>query len=191
MSSSRNFVIRDGLERDIADCLALDHTYTTNYVWQMNLQQESTQLEVRFKTERLPHPLEVEYHVDENRLRASLPQQECFLVAENRESLGLLGYLTMRIDTTYHIAFLQDVVVNLPARRRGIGRRLVKIARQWAIEHNCQRITAEVQTKNYPGIVFCRKVGFTFSGFNDSYFLNQDIALFFSQTLPSNHRLSS
>jgi ribosomal protein S18 acetylase RimI-like enzyme len=41
----------------------------------------------------------------------------------------------------------------------------------------------ETQTKNHPAICFYRKHGFVFCGFNDRYYTNQDIALFFAQNL--------
>ena len=41
----------------------------------------------------------------------------------------------------------------------------------------------ETQTKNYPAICFYRKHRFVFCGFNDRYYTNQDIALFFAQSL--------
>jgi hypothetical protein len=44
-------------------------------------------------------------------------------------------------------------------------------------------MTIEIQTKNYPGIIFCQQRGFAFCGFNDRLFPNQDIAVFFSQAL--------
>jgi hypothetical protein len=44
-------------------------------------------------------------------------------------------------------------------------------------------VTLETQTKNYPGILFSQANGMVFCGFNDRYFSNGDIAVFFSQTL--------
>jgi hypothetical protein len=38
-----------------------------------------------------------------------------------------------------------------------------------------------MQTKNYPAIQFARAQGFVFCGFNDHYYMNQDIALFFGR----------
>ena len=60
MSATVNFVIRDGLASDIPDCLLLDHSYETDYVWQMQVNDEDG-WRIDFKTERLPRALEVTY----------------------------------------------------------------------------------------------------------------------------------
>lgn len=176
------FLIRDGLESDIPSCLALDHRASSDYVWQMNMQQTGGGWTVMLKPERLPRPVDIPYALDENRLRLAL-NGHCFLVANQRDSHIVTGYLTMRIDPVHHIALIQDLVVSQPFRRQHIGSRLLNVARQWARERKMLRLTAETPTKNYPGIQFCQSAGLVFCGFNDHYFLNQDIAVFFSQTL--------
>lgn len=183
MTDTFGFVIRDGLAQDIPACLALNSTYETEYVWQMSVQQEASMKRITFATERLPRIMEVDHGHNENRLRLALADDLCFLVAAERESGGLLGYLTMRSDPSHSIALIQDIVVNRPFRRRKMGTRLVKVARQWALEKGLSQITIETQTKNYPAIMFCQACGFNFCGFNDQYFRNQDIAVFFWQSL--------
>jgi ribosomal protein S18 acetylase RimI-like enzyme len=206
-------LIRDGLNSDIESCLQLDHRYETEHVWQVNLAEEVGQWQVVFKTERLPRKLEVTYPGDEKRLTLALPAEHCFLVAiyrqppsenvpaepveytgddnvaghedsvDTSEDQQVLGYLTMRHDPVHRIALIQDIVVSRPYRRAKIGSRLLKNARQWAREHQLAQLMVETQTKNYPAISFCQQAGFTFCGFNDHYFRNQDIAVFFSQSL--------
>lgn len=176
-------VIRDGREPDIAACLQLDHQYVTDYVWQMRINDGSNRLDVTFVTEHLPRLMSVEYPADERRLRLALGEKQCFLVAERRENSELLGYLTLQALQSHAIALVQDVVVSRHYRRRGIGTRLLNVARRWAQEHGSKRLILETQTKNYPGIAFCQHAGLTFCGFNDQYFANQDIAVFFGQPL--------
>jgi ribosomal protein S18 acetylase RimI-like enzyme len=52
-------------------------------------------------------------------------------------------------------------------------------ARKWARKRGLRSIQAEATTKNYPALCFYQKLGFQFCGYNDSYYANQDIALFF------------
>ena len=183
MSTSLGFVIRDGLETDIAACLGLDHHYSTEFVWQMNIEEHAGQWNIAFNTQRLPRTLEALYDADERRIRLALPSDQCFLVAVAKDSPEILGYMTMRHDPVYRAARIQDVVVSSPYRRHHIGTRLVNIARQWAKEHGLVRVTIENNTQNHPGIAFCQQLGFKFCGFDDQYFPNQDIAVFFSQSL--------
>jgi GNAT superfamily N-acetyltransferase len=183
MSTSLGFLIRDGLESDIAACLGLDHHYETDFVWQMNLEERAGQWNISFTTQRLPRTLEAVYAANEHRLRLAIPPEHCFLVAVAKDSPEILAYMTMRQDPVYHAAWIQDVMVSFPYRRHRIGTRLLNIARQWAKEHDLSHIAIENTTQNYPGIAFCQQSGFKFCGFNDRYFPNQDIAVFFNQSL--------
>ena len=183
MSDSFSFIIRDGHKSDLPACLELDCHYETQYVWRMSFQPDSGERCVTFNTERLPRDMAVEYPISEWRLRLALPATQCFLVAVGRDDPRTLGFLTMRQDFTHRIALVQDVVVSRPFRRRRIGTRLLRVARQWAQERNLNQFMVETQTKNYPGIQFCQRAGLVFCGFNDQYFDNQDIAVFFGQPL--------
>jgi GNAT superfamily N-acetyltransferase len=180
-----SFLIRDGLESDLAACLALDHACVTEFVWQMSIQQGTGQWQVLFKTERLPRSMEVMHRSDAARLHLALAENECFLVAVSHDNDDILGYLTMRSDPVHHIALIQDIVVASDYRRHRIATRLLHVARQWAREHDHLRLTIETQTKNYPAIQFCQSNGLNFCGFNDHYFPNGDIAVFFTQSLRS------
>jgi GNAT superfamily N-acetyltransferase len=181
--STLGFIIRDGLESDIRACMALDHTYETDYVWQMNIEETTGHWQVSFKTQRLPRTLETTYTINEHRLRLATPQHECFLVAIAKDRSEVFGYLTMRNDPVYQTALIQDVVVSRPYRRCRIGSRMVNIARKWAREHHLIKLIIENQTQNYPGIAFSQQTGFKFCGFSDQYFPNEDIAVFFGQSL--------
>ena len=75
------------------------------------------------------------------------------------------------------------MAVDRAPRRQGVGRALMRHARTWARDHGLQTILVEATTKNYPALCFYQKLGFQFCGFNDHYYTNQDIALFFVQML--------
>lgn len=177
------FIIRDGLERDIPACLALDHAYSTDIVWQMTVTDTLGDWAISFKPQRLPRTLETSFIPDEARLHAALPPQQCLLVAQAKDESEVLGYLTMRADSPHQIALIQDIVVSRPYRRARIGTRLLSAARQWAKEHLLLTLCAENQTKNYPAVLFLQSAGLQFCGYNDQYFPNQEIAVFFSQSL--------
>lgn len=183
MSTTLSFLIRDGISSDIPACLALDHSYETEYVWQMRFQEDVDQRQVIFTTERLPRILETSWPAAENRLQLALPAEHCFLVVESRDQHEILGYLTMHNDPVFRSARLQDLVVSRPFRQNRIATRMLTVARQWARHRELVYLTAEIQTQNYPAILFCQHVGLTFCGFNDHYFPNRDIAIFFTEAL--------
>lgn len=183
-NTSFSFIIRDGLASDIPACIELDHRYETEHVWKMSLQQELSGWQISFRTERLPRSVEMEYPINAARLEQSLSSHECFLVAcAKEENQWPLGYLTLSYQHAHQTATIHDLVVARPFRGSKVGSRLLSVARRWAVEHGARQLFVEMQTKNYPAIQFCQANGFIFCGFNDQYFPNQDIAVFFGQSL--------
>ena len=179
-----NALVRDAVQNDIAACLALDHSYSTDYVWQMTIMPDMTGSQIRFRKERLPRAIEATYDITNERLQSALPEDTCFLILQHKDSdNGVIGYLTMRHDTIHKIALVQNVVIDKPYRRMKLGSRLISIARRWALEHEAVQLMLETQTQNFPAIAFCQRQGLTFCGFNDQYYRNQDIAIFFGQAL--------
>jgi ribosomal protein S18 acetylase RimI-like enzyme len=89
----------------------------------------------------------------------------------------------MRIDSGRSNGWITDLGVGRQWRREKLGSRLLQAAYDHAQAHDLHQLTVETQTKNYPGICFCQKNGLTFCGFNDRYYPNHDIALFFGQTV--------
>ncbi len=180
---SASFVIRDALEADIPACLAIDAAYETDYVWKIQMHEEGKQRYLTFVTDHLPRTMSASHGVDEARLHLLLPENQCFLILTDKQEPNVLGFLTMQADPVRRMGWIHDIVVQPALRRRGIGRRLFRIAGQWAQEHNLTTQTLVTQTKNYPSIMFSQKNGLDFCGFNDHYFTNQDIALFFSKSV--------
>ena len=78
---------------------------------------------------------------------------------------------------------MNDLVVDELWRRKGIASSLFQAVRDWGLARKYSRITLEMSSKNYPAICLAKKLGFEFTGFNDNYFFNNDIALFFSRLL--------
>lgn len=177
-------LIRDGIASDIEACLALDHTYDSDAVWQMSLQPDANGWQIRFRSERLPRTIHSTYTPQVARLERALQEDQCLLVATTREENPQhIGYLTLHYQAAEGVALVQDVVVARSYRGVGIGTRLVNIARRWAIEKSARVFMMEVQTRNMPGIQFCQSMGLTFCGFNDHYFPHHEIAVFFAQAL--------
>src|SRR5215204_5600218 len=141
MTTPLSFQIRDAVPDDVEICLGLDHRYETRIVWQMTILPHGEAWQVTFREERLPREIEVVYPTDEIRLRLALPRELCYLVAAGRtEEDAILGYLTMRPDPVHKIALIQDIVVGREYRQKGIGTRLLNVARHWAGEHGAQQL---------------------------------------------------
>lgn len=183
MAERLRYVIRDGMQADVPGCLALDADYETDQVWQMGFSPGQEERGVSFRVERLPRAMTVMYPVSERRLQLALPAEQGFLVAADKDENEVFGYLALHTDPVHRRALVQDLVVGRPYRRSGIGSRLLAVARRWATEHDLDQLTVETQTKNVPAITFFQEQGLVFCGYDDQYFRNGDIAVFFGRRL--------
>jgi ribosomal protein S18 acetylase RimI-like enzyme len=174
--------IRPVNSSDIPSLKVLDHNYTSDNVWQMEIQAEEERINVGFRHLRLPRSVRVEYPrsphtlVDDWKLRSGL------LVATLEDEI--VGYISVMQNIAPTTTWVTDLAVLRRVRRQGIGSALVLAAQEWAVQHNTFRIVLEMQPKNYPAICLAQKLGFEFCGFHDHYYANHDIALFFSKSLP-------
>jgi GNAT superfamily N-acetyltransferase len=91
--------------------------------------------------------------------------------------------VTLTSYADHGIAWIGDLVVDQPDRRRGIGTVLLQAAARWGRDRNLVRLVTAVQTKNHPATQFYQSRGLTFCGYTDHYWPSQDIALFFGESL--------
>jgi ribosomal protein S18 acetylase RimI-like enzyme len=159
----------------------LEHYYFTNYVWQMDRLIEDDQVSARFRTVHLPRQVRVEY-----------PHSQELFKEGKRQYIGMLtaliggtpvGYICTTEQLAASTAWIKQLVVQERLRRKGIGTALVLAAQEWAIQKKYRKIVLEMQSKNYPAIQMCKKIGFEFCGYNDQYYLNQDIVVLFTRLL--------
>jgi ribosomal protein S18 acetylase RimI-like enzyme len=173
--------IRTAISSDIPILMEFDHGFSTDHVWQMSYRGEGESVEIHFQQVRLPRPMRVAYPRQVSRLADEWNRKLCLLVAEHDD--GLQGYAVLTEGPAPASVWLTDLAVDLRHRRQGCGTALVREACRWAHERGYDMIYWEMQTKNYPAIGLARKLGFTFSGYSDRYYPDQDIALFFAMTL--------
>lgn len=173
--------IRQAKSTDIQLLMDLDHNYSTDYVWQLDTGQDRSRFDVNFREARLPRAMAVRYPRPVDDLRDDWQKRAALLVAE--AEARIFGYISLNTQIAPGAVWVTDLVVNSLYRRRGIGTRLVLAAQHWAREHDRQRIVIEMQSKNYPAIRLAQKLAYEFSGFNDRYYENQDIAIFFAKRL--------
>jgi ribosomal protein S18 acetylase RimI-like enzyme len=173
--------VRPAVLADVNACLALDHSFITDHVWQMRVHEDDANRTVTFQTVRLPRHMRAEYPRALEQLLDDWQRGEGFFVAEVDGQVR--GYLDGMIEPWQDRFWVANLAVDLDFRRRGVGSALVHYAREWAKQQSLQSLVVEAATKNYPALRFYDKLGFEFCGFHDHYYLNQDIAVFFVQTL--------
>jgi ribosomal protein S18 acetylase RimI-like enzyme len=171
--------IRPVIEEDIPILIKINHSYRTQFVWQMDLNQDGGQIFINFREIRLPRPINVEYPRYPSQLLGDWRDRSALLIAQLNDDV--VGYISLSDKKSPTSTWVTDLVVSTTYRRKGIGSALLMAGEEWAGKRNNRRIIIEMQSKNTPAIKMAMKMGFEFSGYNDHYYSNQDIALFFSQ----------
>lgn len=175
--------VRPATLEDLPALAALDHGYSTDYVWQMDQRDDASagQVEVTFRPVRLPRPMRVTFTREPQRLTDDWNRRACFLIAEQEGQPR--GYLNLILSPAPETAWVADYAVERRFRRTGVGGVLLSAATQWARTNRFKRLVLEMQSKNYPAICFSQKHGLAFCGYNDRYYSSQDVALFFGMAL--------
>jgi ribosomal protein S18 acetylase RimI-like enzyme len=173
--------LRPAQARDLDACLALDESFETEYVWQMETARADGVIQLAFRTTRLPRPMRVSGNAPRDAIAEHFEQGECFLVAEEYPRIG--GFIDATAENVQRITWIHYLVIASDLRRRGLGSQLLNAVVEWAHDRRMRAVIASVSTKNYPGLTFLQKHGFSFCGFNDRYYHNHDIALFFAYNL--------
>lgn len=171
--------IRPAAAADLPAMIAIDPNYVSDNVWQMEIQAEEDQVKVSFREVRLPRSVRVDYPRLPANLTHDWDQRSGLLVAVLQEEV--VGYASLMLNLAPLTAWLTDLVVMRRLRRQGIGSALLLAAEEWASQHNCRHLVMEMQPKNYPAIHLAQKLGFDFCGYNDRYYPNHDIGLFFGK----------
>ena len=154
---------------------------TSDYVWQLDLRKENSQILAGFREVRLPRPIGVSYPRDPFALADEWTKRSVTFAALAGDVP--VGYACVLEHSHATTAWITDLVVDAGSRRQGVGSALVNAAQAWAKSRGDRDIFLEMSSKNYPAIRLALRFGFEFCGYNDHYYVTQDVALFFGRTL--------
>ena len=166
---------------DIPRLMALDHSCSSDYVWQLELRREATQAVASFREVRLPRSIEVKYPRDPSTLADEWMRRDVSLVALNEGNP--IGYICTTVEYASSVAWVTDLVVSPLQRRKGAASALLTATQSWAVERRIRRLILEMQSKNQAYIRLAQKFGYEFCGYNDQYYPTQDVALFFGRAI--------
>ena len=176
-----SFDIRPASASDIPRLIALDHSCSSDYVWQLELRREPGQVTAGFREVRLPRSIEVKYPRNPSSLADEWAHRDVVLVAVDD---GVpVGYMCAIVEQASAIAWVTDVVVAPIKRRKGAASALLTATQAWVLERGVRRLILEMQSKNQAYIRLAQKFGYEFCGYNDQYYLTQDVALFFGRAI--------
>lgn len=173
--------IRPVVVEDVPKLIALDHDYVSDHVWQMEIRQDDDEVRIDFRQIHLPRSIRVEYPRSVTDLVVDWQARSALLVGVfNGE---VIGYMSLMLGLVPQSAWVTDLVVMRRLRRQGVASALLFAAEEWARQKSCYRLIIDMQPKNYPAISLVRKLGFDLCGYNDRYYNNLEIALFFSKAV--------
>jgi ribosomal protein S18 acetylase RimI-like enzyme len=172
--------IRPASAADIKTLLSLEHSGESDYVWQLDVRREPSQLEVNLREVRLPRSVPLTYPRSSEKLGEEWEKTNMLvaLIAGNP-----VGYLRMTDQLVPGTVWITDLVVGRAERRKGIGSSLVIAAHTWATQMGNRRAVLEMQSKNSAAVRLAQKLGYEFCGYNDQYYVTRDVALFFGRLL--------
>ena len=176
-----SFEIRPATATDIPSLMAIDHSSSSDYVWQLDVRKEENQVSANFREVRLPRSVKVTYPRASSKLADEWTKHDVVLVALEREAP--VGYVCAVEEHISAMAWITDLVVAEGVRRRGAASALLSAIQAWGVERSVARIVLETQSKNHPCIRLAQKFGYEFCGYNDQYYPTQDVALFFGRAL--------
>lgn len=176
-----DFEIRPASASDLPRLIALDHSSSSDYVWQLELRREPSQVTAGFREVRLPRSVEVKYPRDPLTLADEWQKQDAVLVAS--QGGATVGYICLAEERALALVWVTDLVVAPEWRRQGAGSALLMAGQAWALERRAQRLVMEIVSKNQGAIRLAQKFGFEFCGYNDQYYPSRDVALFFGRAL--------
>lgn len=173
--------IRQAVSSDIPILMRLDHGIDTDHVWQLSYMTEPAEIGVVLREVRLPRPMRIPYPRDPEKLADEWTHRNALLLAEIGDTP--VAYVALSEGPAQAAGWVTDLVVDLRYRRMGIGTQLLGAIHDWCKAHGSNRMILEMQSKNYPAIRLARKNGYTFSGYSDRYYPDEDIVLFFTKSI--------
>ena len=179
--------IRPANAADLPALLAIEHDYVSDHVWQLNVQRESgaspadEQVTVTFRQMHLPRSVHVAYPRSVSALVDNWKDRDGLLVAVLAGEV--VGYISLQLNMAPQATWVTDLAVLRRCRRQRIASGLVLAGQAWALQQGSLRMVLEIQPKNYPAIRLAQQLGYELCGYNDRYYPNSDIALFFAKTI--------
>lgn len=173
--------VRPTIASDLSRLMGFDHSIMSDSVWQLEFRRETGQVTTAFREVRLPRSIQVAYPHNPFSLADDWVRRSMMYTALiDSDPVGYISLMERGIAST---VWVTDLVVNPAHRRRGVANGLLASGQAWAESRAHRRLILEMPSKNLPAIRLAQKSGFEFCGYNDQYYLNKDVALFFAKVL--------
>ena len=182
--SSPRVVVRPGTATDWAACWAMDVSYETDHVWQLQTSAQSDVSMVGFVQVRLPRTITLRDPLWGGSADPPQPERGSLIVAE--AGGGVDGFALVVPDAPRDVDTLWMLAVRQRARRGGLGTRLARAAVEAARASGRRALCATIQARNFPAIRTLQAAGFVLTGYDEQYYPSNDVGLRFAHRLAAN-----
>ncbi|MGV8027023.1 MAG: GNAT family N-acetyltransferase [Anaerolineaceae bacterium] len=174
-------MIRTVVSPDFSILSSFKHSIETKTVWQMDQESSEGDIIISFHELKLPRLMKLAYPRSAQSLFDRWKDLSIILVGciDNVP----VGYISSSSIQTTSNVWIKDLVVHERWRRQGVATSLIKAIAAWGEERGLKRMTLEMSSKNYPAICLSKNLNFEFCGYNDYYYENNDIAIFFARLI--------
>ena len=173
--------IRPTVATDLTRLMGMDHSVTSESVWQLEFRRDSGQVATTFREVRLPRAIQIQYPHNHFALADDWTKRSMMYTAVMDADPA--GYISLLERGTASTVWVIDLAIDAPSRRKGVASALLAAGQAWAESRAHRRFIMEMQSKNVAAIRLAQKSGFEFCGYNDHDYLNKDVALFFAKIL--------
>ncbi len=173
--------VRPTVASDLPRLMGFDHSVNSESVWQLELRRDAGQSTAIFREVRLPRSILIAYPRNPFALADDWSKRSMMYTALLDQDV--VGYISLVERSMDSAAYVTDLVVHAASRRRGVASALLSAAQDWSVARAHRRLIVEMQSKNLPAIRLVQKFGCEFCGYNDQYYLTQDVVLFFGKSL--------
>ena len=173
--------IRTAISEDTEALSSFEHGYYSEFVWQMGLDVSQDTAQADFRRIRLPRRIFITYPRSREEIFSEISKNEEMLIAVLQGNP--VGYIKILKDRNSKVARVLDLVVSSPIQRQGIGSALVLAMMDYLRQQGYHTLMLQMQSKNDPAIRMAEKLGFGFCGFQDHFFPNNELAIFFSRII--------
>lgn len=172
-------LIRPAVSPDYGLLSSFKSSVQTDVVWQMDHAFDQNQVSITFHEIKLPRIIRVDYpHSSEGLLERVKALSIVLVGCIEGAPIGYIGISTIQTES---MLWVKELVIHERWRRKGFGSVLIRAGFDWGMERNIRHMMIDMSSKNFPAINMVRKIGFEFCGYNDNFYFNNDIALFFTK----------
>ena len=182
--SGPRVVVRPGTASDWAACWAMDVSYETDHVWQLQTSVQAGVSMVGFVQVRLPRTITLRDPLWGGSADPPRPERGSLIVADIGG--GVDGFALVVPDGPRAVDTLWMLAVRQRARRGGLGARLARAAVEAARASGRRALCATVQARNFPAIRTLQAAGFVLTGYDEQYYPSNDVGLRFAHRLAAN-----